>query len=199
MKASLSTIITIESRLVCQTLATWIRLRDAPKTTRGPMVKSLRAKWEIDDATAQQVYDELVNMVQTIHQARTRQLSLDYSYLCLNKYKDTDVADAVLVMRPGKWSNPCSREEYGSREACVGAFEFHLARNDYLMSSIHELKGKRLMCCCMPKICHSNVLAFVANSPPETVDRWRDYVLSRKTPRVIDSPYTLENPNPLKD
>lgn len=189
---SYETICEIEWRALSRDLETWRIVRDAYKTNKRKLVKAYKEKWSVEKEEAENLCDYLKGMVDQTEVVRKSRLSLDYDFFCLNKYKDVIPPDAVVVTRPGLWSNPCSREDYQTRERCVGAFEFQLARNRPLLARIDELKGKQLQCCCMPKICHSNVLAYVANSDRDTRLRWWKFVMSLDKPREIDSRTTLE-------
>jgi hypothetical protein len=48
-------------------------------------------------------------------------------------------------------------------EINIERFVEYLASNEYLLSKIYELKGKRLGCWCDPLLCHGTVLAEIAN------------------------------------
>jgi hypothetical protein len=58
------------------------------------------------------------------------------------------------------WHNPFKD---GTREENIERFVEYLASNEYLLSKIYELKGKRLGCWCDPLLCHGTVLAEIAN------------------------------------
>jgi hypothetical protein len=66
-----------------------------------------------------------------------------------------------------KWHNPYSAKNCKSvTEACT-RFKEYIYTQPILLSSIHELKGKRLGCWCKSspsKLCHGDILAKLANS-----------------------------------
>lgn len=71
--------------------------------------------------------------------------------------------DAVYVGRPTKWGNPFVIGRHGNREQVVSQYEQYLLSNEDLMNSLHELKGKNLICWCAPQACHADVLIKYAN------------------------------------
>jgi hypothetical protein len=78
----------------------------------------------------------------------------------------------VYVGRPSKWGNPFSHIKYGTRaqfhvatrDAAVDAYEKWIVQQPELMASLHELKGKDLVCWCAPARCHAEVLLRLANA-----------------------------------
>lgn len=78
----------------------------------------------------------------------------------------------VYIGRPSKWGNPYSHKEDGTlaefkvknRAEAIQKFEEYLLKNEELMSSIHELKGKTLGCWCKPLSCHGDILKKYADS-----------------------------------
>ncbi len=70
--------------------------------------------------------------------------------------RDTDKYN-LSIMRPGKWGNPFSVEDYG-REQAIKLFEINLRRRPDLIAALPELAGKILGCCCFPLQCHGEVL-----------------------------------------
>lgn len=71
--------------------------------------------------------------------------------------------DAVYVGRPTKWGNPFVIGRHGDRDQVVSQYEQYLLSNEDLMNSLHELKGKSLICWCAPQACHADVLIKYAN------------------------------------
>lgn len=71
--------------------------------------------------------------------------------------------DAVYVGRPTKWGNPFVIGRHGNRDEVVAQYEQYLLSNEELMNSLHELKGKSLICWCAPQSCHADVLIKYAN------------------------------------
>lgn len=89
----------------------------------------------------------------------------------LNKKTDKIPSDAVYVGRPTKWGNPFTHLDYGKGiykvntvEEAVRCYEAWIKRKPDLLNSLHELKGKDLVCWCAPGPCHANILIKLANS-----------------------------------
>lgn len=64
----------------------------------------------------------------------------------------------VYIGRPSKWGNPYKIGPDGTREEVIQKYEQYLLRNNELLSSISELRGKVLGCWCAPNKCHGDVL-----------------------------------------
>lgn len=69
----------------------------------------------------------------------------------------------VYIMRPSKWGNRFVPHEVGGRRIACEMYENWIRQQPELMAALHELKGKRLGCCCAPKLCHGEVLVRLAN------------------------------------
>jgi len=82
---------------------------------------------------------------------------LDYVVHCRHEPYDT------YIGRPSKWGNPFYIGKDGTRKECIQKYREYLLKNEKLMASLHELKGKRLGCYCSPDECHGDVLAELAN------------------------------------
>lgn len=81
----------------------------------------------------------------------------------LNK-KISGIPDgAVYIGRPTKWDNPFKVTSTCPRELSIKKFELYLLNNQELLRSLHELKGKDLVCYCAPLPCHGDVLLKYAN------------------------------------
>ena len=91
----------------------------------------------------------------------------------LNKRTDRIPPDAIYVGRPSKWGNPSSvkeimrlfphsTEEEAHQWAVVYYNTYIKSRQD-LLDSLHELRGKDLICWCAPSPCHADVLLELAN------------------------------------
>ena len=70
---------------------------------------------------------------------------------------------AVFVGRPSKWGNPFKIGVDGTREETIKSYKYYLMYTPKLMDSLHELKGKDLVCYCAPLPCHADVLLEWAN------------------------------------
>jgi len=91
-----------------------------------------------------------------------------------NQYHRHNVpTDAVNIMRPGKWGNPFSVGNDGTRDEVVAKHWALLMEDSKLRQQVRaELKGKDLVCCCWPRRCHGDNLLKVANATDEVVDSW---------------------------
>lgn len=76
----------------------------------------------------------------------------------LNKYRDRIATNAVNIMRPSKWGNPFVIGVDGTRQEVIDKYEMWIATQPKLLKSLHELKGRDLVCCCKPLNCHGDVL-----------------------------------------
>ncbi len=83
----------------------------------------------------------------------------------LNKYIDKlkITADDIYIGRPSIWGNPFITGKDGTREQVIEKHKIWIKQNTYLLSRIHELKGKNLICFCAPKTCHGDILLELAN------------------------------------
>ena len=64
----------------------------------------------------------------------------------------------VLIDRRTKWGNPFIIGRDGNRTEVIDKYRQWIGVNKELRGMLHELKGKRLGCCCKPKACHGDVL-----------------------------------------
>lgn len=64
----------------------------------------------------------------------------------------------VLIDRRTKWGNPFIIGRDGNRTEVIYKYRVWINTNKELKSMLHELKGKRLGCCCKPKLCHGDIL-----------------------------------------
>lgn len=76
----------------------------------------------------------------------------------LNRATDSLTDGSVYIGRPSKWGNPFVSGVDGTRSEVIEKFRQHLYSSPELMSSLHELVGKDLVCWCKPKACHGDVL-----------------------------------------
>ena len=75
----------------------------------------------------------------------------------LKKLDSTGLAsNDVYIGRPSKWGNPFRVSRYGRKKA-IKLFEDYLISSP-LMTDLHELKGKTLVCHCYPDSCHGDIL-----------------------------------------
>lgn len=72
-------------------------------------------------------------------------------------------SNAVYVGRPSKWGNPFVIGRDGDRAQVIDKYRNWLMANPVLMSALHELRGKDLVCWCAPQPCHADVLMELAN------------------------------------
>jgi hypothetical protein len=87
----------------------------------------------------------------------------------------------VCVMRPSKWGNPFRIGHDGTREQVVEKYEKYIRARPDLMADLHELRGKRLGCCCKPKACHGDILVKLIE---ETCPRGERDIILGFEPRV---------------
>lgn len=80
----------------------------------------------------------------------------------------------VYIGRPSKWGNPYSHKKdtlaefkVKSRSAALAAYEEWIRSQPELLAALPELKDKVLGCWCKPKACHGDILARLADNPPE--------------------------------
>lgn len=73
--------------------------------------------------------------------------------------------DAICIMRPSKYSNPYKLKDYNDdRVKVLALYKDYLEKNPQLILDIkNELRGKDLVCCCYPKLCHGMILLQLAN------------------------------------
>lgn len=64
----------------------------------------------------------------------------------------------VYIGRPSKWGNPFVIGKDGNREEVIEKYRKFILNNPQLLSSLGELKGKRLGCFCKPNPCHGDIL-----------------------------------------
>lgn len=81
-----------------------------------------------------------------------------------NLHEDFDVYIGRAVpehgIRGSKWGNPfvMTDDSEAERERVVAAYREWVVTQPDLMSSLEELRGRRLGCWCAPKHCHGDVL-----------------------------------------
>lgn len=81
----------------------------------------------------------------------------------LNKYHG-DYSNAVWIMRPSIWGNPFKIGLDGTREEVVEKYRNWLLTQPALVAEAKTtLRGKDLVCCCAPKLCHGDVLLEIVN------------------------------------
>ncbi len=68
-----------------------------------------------------------------------------------NKYHRTAPPDAVYVMRGSPYGNPYIIGVHGDRDECVDLFE----ENTLPTLDVSALRGKDIVCCCVPLRCHA--------------------------------------------
>ena len=93
-----------------------------------------------------------------------------------NKYKDIiSPGFDVLIMRPTRWGNPFP---IGADDRTTVLYKFEqwlLSGNSFgncnasadarnaILTNLHLLKGRNLICCCAPLPCHGDILLKLAN------------------------------------
>jgi hypothetical protein len=121
-----------------------------------------------------------------------------------NKYhRVVSADDTFTIMRPSDWGNPyavCDYEEYNKddqREIVVAMHILTLLCNAHaIIVCSKTMRGKRLLCCCYPKLCHGNILVLLSNNPlffVQGLKRLCDYITAQKNsgnPVVSDNMHT---------
>lgn len=93
-----------------------------------------------------------------------------------NKKNGNIPSDAVYVGRPTKFGNPYShldktiaKYKCSSRAEAIKLYEQWLTTQPALIATIKkELKGKNLVCWCVPLACHADILIKIANEKNDT-------------------------------
>lgn len=82
--------------------------------------------------------------------------------IVVNKYKEPY---DIYIGRGSKWGNPFSHKDNtkaiyktNTKEESIEKYKEWIQTQPQLMSSLHELEGKKLGCFCKPKECHGDVL-----------------------------------------
>lgn len=92
----------------------------------------------------------------------------------------------LFIGRPSKWGNPFIIGRDGDRKEVVKKYHDWILTQKKLMTSLHELKGKRLGCFCAPLECHGNIL----------VNLIAQYVKSKSASKKV---YSLQKYNSTKN
>jgi hypothetical protein len=79
----------------------------------------------------------------------------------------TKVGYDIYIGRGSKWGNPFKIGIDGTRTEVIEKYRQWLYTQEELITSIPELRGKRLGCYCHPKACHGDMLAELANCSME--------------------------------
>ncbi|GAA5666115.1 hypothetical protein Brsp07_04624 [Brucella sp. NBRC 14130] len=67
-------------------------------------------------------------------------------------------ATQVYIGRPSKWGNPFVIGRDGDRDTVIAKYRRWIRTKPELMASLHELRGRDLVCFCAPQPCHGDVL-----------------------------------------
>jgi hypothetical protein len=79
------------------------------------------------------------------------------------RLEPVDPATDVIVHRPSRWGNPFVIGRDGNRAEVIAKYRARLLKSPELIASLHELRGKHLVCWCSPQPCHADVLLRLAN------------------------------------
>jgi hypothetical protein len=93
----------------------------------------------------------------------------------------------VYIGRPSKWGNPFRIGPDGNREEVIRRYRDWIGKQQGLLKSLPELKGKRLGCFCKPLACHGDVLAGLVDqekSPPPGISGGKHASVNPYTPRL---------------
>jgi len=72
-------------------------------------------------------------------------------------------ANKTYGLPESKWANPYKIGRDGTRDEVIARYERYLHASG-LISQVHELRGKDLVCWCAPQACHGDVLLRLANA-----------------------------------
>ena len=103
-------------------------------------------------------------------------VSSDKTTVVHNQHEDFDVYIGREMtdhgIRGSKWGNPfvMADESDAERERVIAAYREWVVTQPELMSSLDELRGRRLGCWCAPKHCHGDVLAELVEASDDSVD-----------------------------
>jgi len=64
----------------------------------------------------------------------------------------------ILITRGTPYGNPFVIGKDGTRKEVIAKYRMWVLSQPHLLSSLNELRGKRLGCYCAPKPCHGDVL-----------------------------------------
>ncbi len=70
---------------------------------------------------------------------------------------------AIYIGRGSKWGNKFRIGVDGGRNEVIAKYDTWIRQQPHLMASLHELRGKDLLCWCSPFRCHGDVLRELAN------------------------------------
>jgi hypothetical protein len=76
----------------------------------------------------------------------------------VNKYTHIKTSEDVYIGRGSFWGNPFVIGKDGDRDDVVRKYAEMICDNQEMLSRLHELRGKNLVCYCAPKLCHGHVL-----------------------------------------
>jgi hypothetical protein len=118
----------------------------------------------------------------------------DTSQWVISKYKGNIRGigrneDTVNIMRPTDYGNPYSMvrlqdaprdEEYSSKEEREKCIVKHLLTTlgnpEFIDRVYNRLQGRPLQCCCAPRGCHGDILAFIANDFPGFMLQFEEFI-----------------------
>jgi hypothetical protein len=72
-------------------------------------------------------------------------------------------AEQITRLRRGRSRPLLSSFKDGSRAEVIEKYETWLMSQPQLLSKLHDLRGKNLVCWCAPQACHADVLLRLAN------------------------------------
>lgn len=114
----------------------------------------------------------------------------DFLRFCLNKHTSGIPHGAFYAGRGSVLGNQFRTTAAGGQYKqgqAVAAYEYWLAQPEqaHILRQIDRWANTKLVCFCAPKLCHTNVIAFLANSNRETRINWWRYMRSLDRPREI--------------
>jgi hypothetical protein len=71
--------------------------------------------------------------------------------------------ESVYVGRGSKWGNIFRIGRDGNRDEVIEKYKIWFWKQPKLISTIHELRNRDLVCWCAPLACHADFLFYIAN------------------------------------
>jgi hypothetical protein len=79
---------------------------------------------------------------------------------------------AVYIGRGSKWGNPFRMGPDGDRATVIAKYGRWLEEQHHLLRALDELRGRDLVCFCVPRACHGDCLLRLANATRDARIPW---------------------------
>jgi hypothetical protein len=94
-----------------------------------------------------------------------------------NKNRGNAPEGAVFIGRRSRHGNIYVIDLHGTRAQVIHLHKMSIACRPEYLDSLDELSGKDLLCFCVPKACHGDILLWLAARSREERRQWaRDYL-----------------------